>query len=220
MNTHPKRLSVLGPVLWLGAAALAACSSGPSFECDENTPCGFGEVCQAGQCIEFRCATSAQCPIESYCFDGDCLPGCAEDGDCKTGSSCNLETKQCEKLSCTDSSVDCGYREFCNSATGDCYDAGDQYCRFCNDDSECGEGNLCISHYCGVDCSRGQECPSGFECYGFPDDQGNIVAFQCFTYCWLYEGYEPGSFVKAPPEDTCPVAPDASPVAPPAREGR
>ncbi len=179
----------------------ASCGSTTAFECDESTPCGFGEICQQGQCVEFRCATSAQCPIESYCLEGECLPGCAEDGDCRTGYACATETKTCEEIACTDTSVDCGYREFCNVATGDCYDAGDQYCKFCNEDAECGEGNLCLAHYCGVDCSSGQECPAGFECYPWADDSGNIVSFQCFTYCWLYEDYEPGSFATAPPPE-------------------
>ena len=87
-----------------------------------------------------------------------------------------------------------------------CYDAGEQYCKFCDEDSECGEGNYCYGHYCGVDCSDGQECPGGFECFPFTDDVGNIVAYQCWTYCWLYEDVEPGAELSVtPPEPKHPI---------------
>lgn len=209
----------------LAAVVLFSCNKDKvEVECDEETRCPYiGEVCVEGQCQEFRCATSTQCPMESYCSGGDCLPGCVEDGDCYTGYVCDPELNVCEKDACADTQVDCGYREFCNTATGDCYDAGSQYCRFCDEDSECGEDNICYAHYCGVDCSDGQECPGGFECAGFTDEHGNIVTYQCFTYCWLYEDYAPGSFYKGlkpigplplpespvdgPPAEACAVIP-------------
>ena len=34
---------------------------------------------------------------------------------------------------------------------------------------------------------------------GYNYDFGNIVAYQCFTYCWLYEDYEAGEFSSAAP---------------------
>ena len=191
-------------ILFLGLGLATGCPT--TFECDENTACGFGETCQGGVCVETRCASSAQCPMESYCLNGECLPGCAQDDDCYPGSSCDLDLRTCAEDACVDTEVDCGYREFCNTATGDCYDAGEQYCKFCDEDSECGEGNYCYGHYCGVDCSDGQECPGGFECFPFTDDVGNIVAYQCWTYCWLYEDVEPGAELSvAPPEPKHPI---------------
>jgi hypothetical protein len=202
-------------------ALLVGCKSHkPQTECDEETPCSrIGEVCTEGFCVEARCANSSQCPMESYCSGGDCLPGCTEEDDCLPGSTCDVETKTCVDEACTNTTIDCGYREFCNVATGDCYDAGDQYCKFCDEDWECGEGNLCYAHYCGVDCSRGEECPGGFECIPFADDAGNIVTYQCFTYCWLYDDLDNGSFVVAPGPGAVPLTPLTNPPALPAPAG-
>jgi hypothetical protein len=168
---------------------LASCDGGESeFECDEETPCAqIDQICVEGECEELQCANSTQCPMESYCLAGECIRGCVEEGDCYPGWTCDTELQTCVEEGCQDTQTDCGYREFCNAASGDCYDAGDQYCKFCNEDWECGEGNICYGHYCGVDCSDGRECPAGFECFAFADETGNIVAYQCWTYCWLYE---------------------------------
>lgn len=183
------------PLAWL---IFAACT-GKEPECSAEIPCAnIAETCQGDVCVTKRCANSSQCPMESYCNGGDCFAGCVEEGDCYPGSTCDIETKTCLEDACTNTEIDCDYREFCNTATGDCYDAGSQYCNFCNyEPGECGDDrNICYAHYCGVDCSEGQPCPSGFECSPFTDEVGNIVTYQCFTYCWLYEGVEPGGPVK------------------------
>jgi hypothetical protein len=181
----------------IAALALLSCT-GAEFECDEQTPCGFAETCVEGVCETDGCATSAQCPMENYCVEGECTAGCSEDTDCYPGSSCDASLRSCVEDECVETAVDCGYREFCNAGTGDCYDAGDLYCRPCDEDYECGDGNYCLAGYCGVDCAGGRECPAGFECYPFSDQFGNIVTYQCFTYCWLFEDYDPGSFATAP----------------------
>lgn len=189
-----------GLVLGVLGAWLVFGGCGRRYECDLNRPCeGFGETCIEGACVAGVCATSAQCAMESHCDDRQCKAGCAEPNDCYPGDTCDLALGECVSAACTNTGVDCGYREFCDQGSGDCYDAGENYCSFCNNDAECGGGNLCLSHYCGVDCSGGRECPSGFDCYAFGDNFGNVTAYQCFTYCWLYEGYEPGSFSMTPP---------------------
>jgi len=105
---------------------------------------------------------------------------------------CNLDTRECEEAACTNTQTDCAFKEFCNTATGQCYDAGGMYCHFCDEDAECGSGNVCYAHYCGVDCSSGQECPSGFECSPFVDEFGNVVTYQCWTICSMFEEFESG----------------------------
>lgn len=161
-------------------------------ECDQNTPCAFGEVCKLGVCQVVGCATSEQCPMEHYCSAGACFPGCEEQSDCYPGDTCNVEAGQCESGGCTDTRLDCGYKEFCNEFSGECYDAGGYFCKECNDDYDCGgNGNLCTgSGYCGVSCDSNDDCPSGFNCFPFVDMAGNVVDYQCYTYCWLYEDYE------------------------------
>src|SRR5688572_8180032 len=97
--------------------AFAGCTPRPQFQCSEDVPCTrVGEVCVEGQCEEARCASSSQCPMETYCDAGDCLPGCREDEDCLPGSTCDLELAECVEEECTSTVVDCGYREFCNAA--------------------------------------------------------------------------------------------------------
>lgn len=197
-------------IAWtLSAMALIACTTG-RYECDEQNPCALGATCVNGTCEEARCATSAQCPMEHTCSARrECEPGCGTDRDCYPGDHCDTLTNTCVPDGCTDTRVDCGYREFCNQGTGECYDAGDRYCKFCNEDFECGEGNLCLGHYCGVDCSQGQACPSGFECYPWTNNAGEVIAQQCFTYCWLYDpDYEPGADTQRPP-GSLPITPPA-----------
>jgi hypothetical protein len=178
--------------LWL------ACTNSAAPECNDALPCvNPTDICAADfTCKQFKCATSAQCPMDSHCDQGDCIKGCVEDGDCKTGYQCNTETASCDKIGCTDTNIDCGFKEFCNIGTGECYTAGGNYCKFCDEDYECGDGNYCYAHYCGVDCSGGKECPHGFECDGLTDSGGNIVAYQCITYCDLFANYDAGSFMK------------------------
>lgn len=197
---------------WLAAALLLA-GCGKTFECDEETSCDFGETCVAGLCQESACATSAQCPIETYCAPNRrCEPGCEADADCRAGYECNLSTTPgtCEQEPCVSSHVDCGFGEFCNAATGECYAAGGQYCRPCEPETvtqDCGAGGVCYAGACAPDCAGGRECPSGFECLPFVNDAQQIVAWRCFTYCWLYDDYDPGSFRMPDPACGVPSAP-------------
>jgi len=141
--------------------------------------------------------------MEYRCTRRNCELGCATDNDCFPGDRCDMTEGVCEQAPCVDTQVDCGYREFCNTVSGDCYDAGNLYCRPCDRDNsevDCGQDNICFAGYCGVDCSEGKACPGGFDCYPFGDGSGNITAWQCITYCWLYEDFEPGAFAKSPPE--------------------
>lgn len=191
-------LGLLLACMWL---LLGGCAKEPA-ECSQEVPCEFGEVCIGGQCESGRCSTSAQCPMEHTCKNRNCEKGCSTDNDCYPGSMCDMESGQCASAPCLDTQVDCGYREFCNTVTGECYDAGNLYCKPCDRDNEeldCGSDNICFAGHCGVDCSEGKECPGGFDCYPFNDESGNIVTWQCITYCWLYEDYKPGAFAKAPP---------------------
>jgi hypothetical protein len=206
------RSAAIGGVSTLPLLLAWAC--GPRYECDATRPCEFGEQCVAGFCETPGCSTSQQCPIEHYCTAArDCVPGCQNDGDCRTGYACDLETQECVLEDCEDTAIDCGYKEFCNVATGECYDAGGTYCDPCRSSTEvedCGAGNECLNGYCARNCTTNAECPSGFECYPFANDQGQIVTYQCFTYCWLYEDYEPGTFA-APPELRAPLPINGTP---------
>lgn len=169
-------------------ALLIGCPRGEQggSECAAERPCGWGETCVNGYCTGGLCATSAQCPIESYCEDGACEAGCRADSDCGPGKVCDVAEAACVANACQDTQVDCGFAEYCDTTTGTCFDAGEQFCRPCEVDATCGEGNVCYANFCGVDCND-RECPSGFDCLPLYDGFGNIQTFQCITYCALFQ---------------------------------
>ena len=190
--------------------ALTGCKEEP--ECSEEVACDFGEVCIEGTCVSTPCNTSAQCGMEEYCENRQCQSGCSEDGDCYPGDICDLETNSCVERGCRDTRLDCGFQEFCNSANGDCYEAGGYYCKECGNDDDCGgNGNLCLYfggsfRYCGVTCNTDDDCPAGFGCYPVGDRTGNIEATLCYTYCWLYEDADEDFQAGDPP------VPDVAPM--------
>ena len=170
---------------------LGCSGNNEAAECSEDTPCGFGAVCVEGTCVSNSCATSAQCSMEQYCDKGSCVEGCAADDDCYPGDYCNDELQVCDKAPCTNSQIDCDFKEFCNTGTGECIEASGYYCRDCEQDSDCGgNGNVCLHFgqerdFCGVTCEVESDCPSGFSCFDVTDEEGRPTR-QCLTYCWLY----------------------------------
>lgn len=171
--------------MWAILFFLLGCTK--EVECSETKACPFGSSCVEGKCEAQSCVTSEQCPIESYCKDYQCQVGCQSDADCRFGDKCNAESSACEGQACSDTRTDCAFGEFCG-VDGGCYEAGGYYCRGCSDDGDCGgNGNLCLSGYCGVTCDSDKDCPNGYDCLPVTDINGNVYVYQCWTYCWLYE---------------------------------
>lgn len=170
---------------------LSACQ-GEAPECTEDVPCGFGETCQAGVCVTQSCATSAQCEMENYCDKGSCTSGCESDDDCYPGDVCDPDTKSCASGFCTDTHIDCDFKEFCNVVTGECTEGSGIYCKECEVNADCGgNGNVCMHwglqrDFCGVSCEQDTDCPSGFTCTDWNDTETGTITRQCATYCWLY----------------------------------
>ena len=154
-----------------------------AIECAAEADCPFGSVCTDGQCVPQTCATSDQCGIEYYCKSSECVPGCEADTDCRFGDFCDTEINECVASKCTDTHLDCEFGQFC-SQVGECYDAGNLYCRECEDDGDCGGGgNACIWGECQVECDDQVDCPAGFVCSGVTDYNGNILGNWCITSC-------------------------------------
>jgi len=144
--------------------------------------------------------------MEEHCQAGNCVAGCSEDADCYPGDRCDADFGVCEQAPCAEAHRDCAFKEFCNAASGECYEAAGYYCSACNDDDDCGgesSGNHCYGGYCLVECTRDADCPAGFYCYGFVDNAGNVQYYQCFTLCEYYESYEsrPRRPAAAPPDE-------------------
>ena len=167
------------------------------YQCSETTPCeGLGETCVEGECVSKSCASSISCSMEQYCDRGACVSGCAADTDCYPGDFCETESASCQPTGCRSTSLDCSFGQFCDMATGDCYDASGYYCMPCEDswgESDCGgNGNIClpwgaVGSFCGVTCEYETDCPAGYTCVGISDGNSNIITHQCIALCWIYE---------------------------------
>lgn len=139
---------------------------------------------------------------------GVCAPGCGEDSDCPTGTSCELTVEVAGapgRMACLPTcsgSSDCGPHERCDEASSTCGCADDQGCKVygaaakcetsqCVCDPDC-EGRSCGDDGCGGSCGT---CEAGFRC-----GEGGVCAGVCgestpFTVC-------PGGGL-CPPNSTC-----------------
>ena len=186
------RLALLG----LALVSVAGCVA---KECETSANCEDGTVCtESGFCVEVSCISSVECPIESWCNSdtGTCQQGCLNDRDCLPTNVCNEDDRQCAAPGCRTTQLDCQVGQFCNSLSGQCYEAGGYYCQQCESKFDCNGGvdgpNWCLrmggstQTYCGVDCSAGQQCPRAYSC-GRVRTVGDVtVAYQCVAPCWEY----------------------------------
>ena len=146
-------------------------------------------------------------------------PECSETTPCAFGAVC--EEGVCITIPCS-TSAQCGMEEYCDNRS--CV-AG------CAEDSDCRPGDICNTEFntceprscrsTDLDCDFKEFCDQGSgECYeagGYyckpcdgDDDCGNIVSYQCLTYCWLYDedgegGAPPVGLPMPEPEPVCDV---------------
>ena len=195
LNAGLPRLLLL---LLLPLLALAGCGDPEPglVTCEETSECAFGESCLNGVCTSRSCATSAGCPVGSFCGSGgECVAGCENTDDCYPDQVCN--DGACSPRGCRDTSLDCAFGEFCDTITGECYAASGPYGEPCVAEStnpeQCGTAeNVCLrfgqyGDFCGVECDNNTDCPAGFDCIPIGDSAGNVTTKQCITYCWLYD---------------------------------
>lgn len=122
------------------------------------------------------CAVDADCPHNQLCdkITAQCKDGCKDNGDCVLGWTCDQGI--CKQGFCV-TNADCSHGESCIVETGECIvDRRGPFCRACQNNRgeppECEDyANYCLidsssaaGYFCGVDCARGQECPSGYQC--------------------------------------------------------
>ena len=203
------------------ALLLGACGSKAVGECSEEEPCPGFESCVDGTCVAKSCSADSFCGMEAYCDVGECVGGCNSQDDCYPGDSC--AEGQCRSGGCRSTALDCGFNEYCDIATGECYPAPGYACRPCDggstDPDQCGnEENLCLNlgggygSFCGIQCDSEADCPGGYTCIPIGDEFGTVYTQQCITYCWLYLEDDSASRVSAPPPNMLTVPRSASPV--------
>ena len=204
--------------------------------CADNDDCGEGLFCVLGNCeatsfcgAERCCSTDAACPFTSVCdaLTGACVPGCRDEADCVLGQGCvgagGGRLGSCD-AACTSDAL-CAPGELCNLSFGVCErDTRGPYCQGCSggvQSDDCGaNGNYCLldtvngGAYCGIDCSRGQACPNGYDCKDVI-----ILPASTLPTCLLPEACDAGLCTRTgatcvvdedcpegPPGSTCPRA--------------
>jgi hypothetical protein len=140
------------------------------------------------------------------------VSGCDEDADClpvasTQGSLCERATRRCVPRPCTHTAL-CGFGQFCNRTSGQCFDAMGSYCQSCSRDSDCACGagatcppgpNVCLELSDADGGSRGKfcfvggctppdggnetGCPQGYQCRGVPNPDGGMVN-ACSRACY------------------------------------
>jgi MYXO-CTERM domain-containing protein len=146
-------------------------------------PCGSGDVCQNGLCIEAKCAGKT-CDAGTVCKAGKCVAPC--DGvTCPATQVCRLNrcVDPCDGVTCGADRVcqggvcvpsckcsGCGAGKAC-AASGLCVEST---CA----DKTCGAGEVCQGGACadacqGAVCPHGQECKAG-QCSDIPKPDGGV----------------------------------------------
>jgi hypothetical protein len=110
------------------------CSNGTCVKCAQDSDCGLNQTCSNNECSA-KCTSDDECPIFYGCQNNACVKtGCASDRECILYD--NSEFASCDKSkqppACTvkcENDSECGKYELCVS--GSCVPAG------CDTDDEC-----------------------------------------------------------------------------------
>jgi hypothetical protein len=182
--------------------------------CQGDEACPGDQVCVTGSCIE-PCDSAADCPAPAECVDrrcrvpggcltsvdceeaetfcdvatNRCVPGCEVDEDCLDGFR-ECVSGRCQLKGCR-GAFSCAFGQFCTIETGQCVDAGPEYCATCNEREvdSCGARSVCGAleeggpGYCFVACSDDIDnlCPQGYGCQEV-DVDGDMRRV-CFRRC-------------------------------------
>lgn len=132
--------------------------------CRSHGDCERGDVCMC----EDEAGNPVPCPVcdeadRSACALGQCVSGtCADDSFCRYGDFCVEPADPTQLPACQSGFTDTTpYCRNCQASPGEANRCGSLGPNFCLIDSSDPAGQ---ASFCGVDCSAGQACPSGFSC--------------------------------------------------------
>lgn len=167
-NTNNRHILVGIGVLAMTAGALIACSGDfhsnrglEDMTCDD-TGCFH---CSRGDCEEYRCDETHQCPMGRVCTaDNHCLPAgastsvlCDSHDDCADGHICTLDGECVTSPGGGPTKGGDGEAD----ADPDLPDHPDDTCR---DNSDCGTDGTCVNGGCYFACATDGRCPPGQAC--------------------------------------------------------
>lgn len=166
-------------LLLLAISAPGCIKTAPA--CASTVECEEGLACVEEECRPVECLASEDCAINNFCDRSyKCVEGCESADDCLAGEECN--SGECVSFGCRDTQLDCQYGEFCDTTTGECYQAEENYCKSCDVGasptcSSDGIQGACFADLNGEDCVTDRDCPTGYRC----DNFGAGVGFACHT---------------------------------------
>ncbi len=105
--------------------ALSACvntgGTGGNPSCNSDFDCGFGEICQNGQCVNTGgggdiCIDDSDCPAGEVCLILICIPDTGGGGGCTSDFECDFG-EICQNGQCINSNGGGGGGSFCDAAT-------------------------------------------------------------------------------------------------------
>ena len=152
--------------------------------CTSTVECDGGQACVESECRPVECLSSEDCSINHFCDKAyKCQEGCSSAADCLAGEECS--GGECVSYGCRDTQLDCNYGEFCDTTTGQCYEAEANYCKSCDatTTSSCSSGQgYCLAEAVPGNCASDRDCDPGYSCDNFGGSAGKLCHLD---YCAL-----------------------------------
>jgi Cys-rich repeat protein len=151
----------------LPACDTSAGTPGTCVECLVDNDCNNGATCDTAAHLCRQPCNGTQCDNGQVCnTTGNLCVDCLANTDCATGQTCDTTSHTCVVTA-----------------------GGNTLCEPCNSDAQCGATNQCVTirggnqgggeRACGLDCSTGTSCPSGFACHLIAGQNNVVTAEQC-----------------------------------------
>ena len=165
-----------------------------STECDSSRPCGPGQECRNGKCVQGPCAKDQDCPAGQVCDGGKCrvrpAGPCAKDQDCAADETCVQGKCQKKPAAACVKDQDCPAGQSCVNGKCEKQKAHDPATQ-CTKNTDCPAGQSCVNGKC----QKGAKSPpptplkcdnvaksGGNNPEQFTVQLGNTVGLVTFTY--------------------------------------